>query len=141
MGAIRHGCSNRLFEWATTAMMLGIAVTLLLSPRSIEASSFHLMLQAGVPQQLFALFFVSVGLLRVAALIANGRWPIYGPLARALGAIAGAVIWGQLCLALIGMSPITGTVSLGVPVYIVLVGGELFSCFRAVSDGRRYPDR
>lgn len=134
-------CSNRVFEWVMTAAMLCIALTLFLSPRSIEASSFRLMLAAGYTQFAAAFFFLIAGGLRICALFANGTLPVYGPLVRAIGALAGAVIWGQMGIALLGMSPITGTISAGVPVYFALVGGELYSCFRAVTDGRHYPDR
>jgi hypothetical protein len=132
-------CSNRVFEWVTTSMMLGIALTLLLSPDAIQNSTFRLMLGVGFSQGAVAFFFVIVGGFRIVALFANGRLPIYGPLVRSFAALAGALIWGQMAIALLGMSHVTGTVSPGVAVYLALVGGELYSCFRAVNDGRHYP--
>jgi hypothetical protein len=99
------------------------------------------MLNAGLTQGVVATSFLVFGAARMMALYANGRLPIYGPAARALGALGGAVMWVQLCTALAGMTPITGQVSLGVPVYLALAAGELVSCFRAVRDGRRYSDR
>lgn len=141
MNSPGHRCSNRMFEWISTAMMLGIAATLLLSPKSIEFSAFRLMLDAGLTQRSVEVFFLMAGWLRIIALFANGRLPVYGPAARAFGALAGAFIWGQMSVALLGLSPVTGTIAPGVPVYFALVVGELLSCVRAVRDGRRYSDR
>lgn len=117
-------------------MMLGIAVVLAVSPKAIEYSTFHLMLDIGFTQTEVNLFFFVAGAARIAALFANGAWPVYGPWVRAIGAIFAAVIWGQLMLALYGASRMTGTISPGVPVFFFLVVGELVSCYRAVSDGR-----
>lgn len=116
-------------------MMLGIAVVLAVSPKAIAYSTFHLMLDIGFSQAAVTLFFFGAGMFRIAALYANGNWPIYGPWFRALGALAAAVVWGQLMLALYSASAMTGTISPGVPVYFFLVTGELISCYRALRDG------
>lgn len=129
-------CRNRLFEWIAASMMLGMAVVLAASPKAIEYSTFHLMLDIGFTQTEVTLFFFVAGGARVTALLANGRWPFYGPWLRAFGSISAAIIWGQLMVALYGGSRMTGTISPGVPVYFFLVVGEFISCYRAVRDGR-----
>lgn len=135
MRGIVH-CSNRLFEWMTALMMLGIAATIASSPRSVGSGGFHLMLNLGLTPQVLGWFFAFAGFARVAGLYANGHWPVYGPWCRALCALGGAVLWGQMCLALIKWSEQSDYVSIGVSVYLFLTLGEVISCYRAASDGR-----
>src|ERR1035437_1191310 len=119
-------CRNRLFEWVMTLAMLGIAIEISVWSSSIQSGSFRLLLIVISPTGL-SLFFGSFGLLRIAALIANGSWPVHGPRMRAMGAGAGALIWGQMCVALLLITPDLGGVpSAGVPVYAALAIGELF---------------
>jgi len=123
---------NRLFELATTTMMLALALHIALWPQSIGASAFHFILQVLDPAWLGVGFFVA-GALRLVALIANGNWPFYGPILRAAGALAGAMIWAQMCVALVLLIPNAGSIpSPGIPVYLVLAVFELFSMYRAL---------
>lgn len=131
----RHG-SNRLFEWMTAAMMIGIAVTIAVSPHAVEGGGFHLMKNLGLTPMVLVVFFMIASIARAIGLYANGRWPVYGPWCRTLGAAAGAVIWAQMLLSLIKWSDQSGYVSLGVPVYLFLAMGELISCYRAASDAQ-----
>jgi len=139
----RH-CFHRLFEWSVSAMLIGIALTIMLSPHAIAFGDFYIVARIGLgaKPQTFVLFFLLVGVARVAALYANGHWPIYGPRCRAAGALAGALIWSQMLAALCWWSTQLDYVSmgipLGVPVYACLTAGELLSCYRAASDGRRH---
>ena len=129
-------CRNRLFEWAMTIAMLGLALEIAVWPSSIATGSFRLLLIVINPTGL-ALFFGAFGLLRIAALIANGSWPEHGPRMRAMGAGAAALMWGQMCVALILMTPQFGGVpSAGIPVYFSMTVGELMSAYRAISDAR-----
>ena len=132
---VRH-CSNRLFEWMTALMMVGIAVTIAASPRAIAGGGFTLMENVGLTPGVVVIAFLLAGAARMAALYANGHWPFYGPWCRAIGAVTGAVIWAQMGLSML-VSSVTGDfVPLGVPVYLVLTAGEIISCYRAASDGR-----
>lgn len=130
-------CENRLFEWISTGMMLGISFILFAWPDTISFSAFHYLVAGGVPQNSVALAFFVFGFVRVVALIANGLVPYYGPLARATCALAGAFLWAQLMFALIDWSHQMARVSPGVPVYLFLAVGEIASCYRAARDGRR----
>lgn len=137
MPSKRNGhCANRLFEWMTALMMLGIAGTIAASPRTIASGGFHLMQNVGLTPTLLGWLFSMGGCLRIAGLYANGHWPVYGPWARAGCALAGAGLWAQMCLALIPWSGKSGYISIGIPVYAVLALGEIISCYRAASDGR-----
>ncbi|WP_424627566.1 hypothetical protein [Bradyrhizobium sp. SYSU BS000235] len=89
------------------------------------------------PEALTFVFLV-LGTMRVAALIANGNWPIYGPFVRAIGALLGACMWLIMDLALFNAVANDGTPpSLGLPVYFFLFVFELISMYRALA-GRRH---
>lgn len=129
-------CRNRLFEWVMTIIMISIAIEIALWPRSIGTGSFRLLLSVITPTGL-ALFFGAFGLLRIAALIANGSWPEHGPRMRAMGAGAAAVVWTQMGIALMLLTPeLNDTPSAGIAVYFGLTVGELISAYRAISDAR-----
>ena len=129
-------CRNRMFEWVMTIAMLGIALEIAIWPSSLRSGSFRLLLIVISPTGL-ALFFGAFGLLRIAALIANGSWPEHGPRIRAMGAGAAALMWGQMCVALFLITPDQGGIpSAGIPVYLSLTVGELISAYRAISDAR-----
>lgn len=131
--------SCRLFEWVTTFMMLGIAATILMSPDSLGRGAFRWMLVVGFTPLGLGLFFAVVGGLRCVALYANGRWCLWGPRLRALGAVCGAFIWAWMALALVFLTTETGTLSLGIFNWIALALGEIVSCARAGSDVRTKP--
>ncbi|MBN9007226.1 MAG: hypothetical protein J0H40_17650 [Rhizobiales bacterium] len=123
---------NRLSELSSACMMLGLAVLIMLSPDSIAASAFRLLLNILTPAWL-GWGFAIAGTARLAALIANGHWQVWGPILRAWGAFAGAFIWSQMCIALIQLIPHVGSPpSPGIPVYLVLTIVELVSIYRAL---------
>lgn len=123
---------NRLSELATTLMMLALAVHIAIWPSSIGASAFRGILEV-LPETLLGLGFALAGWMRLAALIANGAWPQVGPWLRAAGAVSGAFIWLQMCVALYQLVPTVGTPpSPGIPVYFVLTLLELASAYRAL---------
>lgn len=127
-------CRNRRMEWSLSAMMVGCGILLLLVHGSIAGSAFRLMLDVGMRQETLGPFFFTFGLLRALALWHNGNWPVWGPRLRAVGALAGMSIWGQLLLALVGFGLTTGLWPLGVPVFFVLLVDEGLAIDRAVRD-------
>lgn len=134
-------CLNRELEWLCAGILLVMAIGMLVFDAGIATTSFRRMLEVGITQTHVHAFVLVVGPLRVAALVANGAWPRYGPVARAAGALLGAVFWGQLAMALIGFGQFSGAVTIGVYVYIGLACGELFSLHRAIADARFHPGR
>lgn len=123
---------NRLAEVATTAMMLMLAVHIAIWPDSIRASAFRQILDV-LPEAWLGFGFAIAGVLRIAALIANGASDVWGPLSRAAGALAGALIWFQMCIALYHLVPSVGSPpSPGIPVYLTLSIVELISMYRAL---------
>ncbi|MCP1832851.1 hypothetical protein [Bradyrhizobium sp. USDA 4545] len=128
---IRH-FENRLAEVATSAMMLMLAVHIAIWPDSIRASAFRQILDV-LPEAWLGWGFAIAGCLRIAALIANGAWQFYGPIMRAIGALSGALIWFQMCIALYHLVPSVGSPpSPGIPVYFTLSVVELVSMYRAL---------
>lgn len=126
-GLVRH-FNNRISEASAAWMMIGIAVLIATNPAAADAHSFDLIGIAIVDDWL-APAFLTVGMVRMAALIANGSWPVYGPWMRACGALLGALIWSQMCLSLV----ILALPSPGIPIYAVLTATELFSIYRALA--------
>lgn len=131
-------CRNRLFEWMTTGMMVGIVFTIAWTPATIQVGAFRYLLALGFTPTLLFVFFAVVGFARAASLYSNGRWPVWGPRGRAAGALLGGFIWGQMALALIFLTKDTGTLSIDIPVYVFLALGEAISCYRAAVDVRRH---
>lgn len=126
-GLVRH-FNNRISEAAAALMMIGIAVLIATNPIAADAHSFDLIGVAVVDDWL-APAFLTVGVVRMAALVANGSWPLYGPWMRAGGALVGALIWSQMCLSLV----ILALPSPGIPIYAVLTATEFFSIYRALA--------
>lgn len=127
---------DRLFEWVMTLAMLGLSVQIILWPNTIEASSIVLILRLVSPENM-AVFFGVFGLMRIAALIANGSWPTHGPRLRAMGAGSAALMWGQMFVALLMLAPFNqGVPSPELPVYFALTIGEIVSAYRAMTDER-----
>jgi hypothetical protein len=126
---------DRLFEWVATCAMLLTAVEIAIWPDTIKASSFHLLLYIITPDGL-SVFLAVFGTMRVVALIANGSWPDHGPRLRAMGSGAAAFMWAQMGMALAQSVAERGILSPGVPVYLALTLGEIFSAYRAMGDAR-----
>lgn len=132
----KHYCQNRLFEWFTTMTMLGMAIEIAIWPTAVGASAFRYILLVISPLNM-GMFFLSFGLLRVAALIANGSWPDHGSRLRAMGAGAGALMWGQMGLSLVHLGTQPGNIpSPGIALFFFLTLTELISAYRAISDAR-----
>ncbi len=133
---MHNHCFNRLFEWMTALMMVVIAIIVAINPKTVEFGGFYLMRDIGLTATWLGTLFMLGGCLRIAALFANGHWPVYGPRFRAACALMGAVIWMQMLLALTAWSTKSGYISIGVAVYFFLTVGELISCYRAAADVR-----
>jgi hypothetical protein len=133
---LRFYWRDRLFEWVMAVAMIGFGLEIFIWPQTIQASAFvHILRVVSAPNM--SLFFMFFGVMRIAALVANGNWPTYGPRFRAIGAGAAAVMWAQLCASLMLLAPFNnGIPSPGIPVYFALTIGELISAYRALTDAR-----
>jgi hypothetical protein len=132
---MRHHLEGRLFEWTMATAMVLLAAETFVWPRTLDASAFN-WLTTLLPGSFIGVFLLLFGVIRVAALIANGRSLVYGPRVRALGALAGAVLWAQFDLALIAAYTVKGPPSPGIPFWFTFTLAELYSAYRAASDDR-----
>jgi uncharacterized membrane protein len=124
---LRH-FENRISEVAAALIILGMAILIATNPAAADTHSFDLIGVAIVDDWL-APALLLVGLVRIAALIANGRWRVVGPKMRAGGALVGALIWSQMCLSL----ALLGLPSPRIPIYAVLTASELISILSGAS--------
>lgn len=129
-GLVRH-FNNRISEAAAAWIMVGVGIQIIAAPVPADYRALDGLVRL-VPGEFIAAFFLAVGSVRIAALIANGRWPKYGPWLRSIGSGAGAMIWSQMFLSLIAVPPDDLT-SLGAPVYFVMTWVELISIYRALA--------
>lgn len=132
---VRHYVEGRLFEWVMALAMTLLAIETFVWPRTLEASAFYWLITV-MPSSFIGVFLFVFGVARMGALIANGRSTVYGPRVRALGALAGAVMWAQFDLALIASYSIKGPPSPGIPFWFTFTLAELYSAYRAASDDR-----
>lgn len=128
-----HG--NRLFEWMSASMLLGVALILTYDPSTLVDSQFVLLSRVGyTPFVVTSLGFV-FGTVRISALVVNGFSVKWGPVCRMAASLFSALLWGLMCYSSLEWFVMWGyTLSLGVPIFFFLMVGELISAHRAASD-------
>ncbi len=127
---------NRQAECTMAIMMLGTALTIAIDPSTLSRGGFVRLGTVGFDALTLAVTLFFAGLLRGISLLANGQWPRYGPIARALGAGFGAVLWSQMAYSIYVWSAAKGYLSMGVSVYLTLAFSEFISITRALRDAR-----
>lgn len=134
---MRAYVEGRLFEWTMSLAMVLLALEIFLWPRTLEASAFY-WLVAVMPSRFVGVFLLLVGAARLTALFINGRSMMYGPRIRAVGALAGAVMWAQFSLALLMPFVMSEKAipSPGIPFWFSFTFAEIYSAYRAASDVR-----
>lgn len=131
---IRRYVENRLFEWVMALGMLCLGIQIIFLPNTLDAPSF-LMLGAFIPKSFISSFLIFFGIMRIAALVTNGRSTLYGPFTRSIGAIAGAVLWAQFDLSIIStLSDPDIAPPPAAAFWFSFIFGELYSAYRAASD-------
>lgn len=128
-------CSRRLFEWVMTLVLLGYGIEMFFYPDLINSSLFTAILSLVAAEHLTVLFLI-VGFVRLSALIANGTWPVAGPILRFGGALMGAIIWLEMGIALVHQYSTGSVKPVSIPVFIPLAIGEMISSYRAAADAR-----
>lgn len=123
-----------IFEWFSAFAMFGIGLHMVIFPKSLSSGRFEHILSMISPLELVMLC-VGIGAIRIGTLLCVWSWCFH---ARALCAVISACVWVEMGIALI-LSP--GAPSIGIPVYLCLVAGELGSVWRArveSNNGRVY---
>lgn len=129
-----YHCRNRMFEWLMASSMIWMAITMFAPGNSLGAGAFRNYHLSETFEMWAGIVIGGVGLLRIAALYLNGRWPVYGPICRVVAASIGATIWCVLLSTLLLNSIIDNVMSLGIPLYAHLLIGELVSVRRSSID-------
>jgi len=133
---IRHYLEGKLFEWMMSLGMIGLGLEIILMPDTVNTPSF-LLISLIFPKISIDAFMIFFGSLRIAALVANGRSTVYGPHARAIGAIAGAVLWAQFDISIIySLKHGSDSPPVAMAFWFVFIFGELYSAYRAAIDIR-----
>ena len=129
---------RRISELAMAVAQFGEGILLLFSPRSLQSSSFHLLLtffSIGT----CVVIFLGLGIARIIALALNGHWMPNGAYVRALGCVLGALMWTQMAVALAYYNWIIGApLSPGIPIYVTLALLEVVSIYRAIHGLQRW---
>lgn len=118
-------------------MILGWGLTLAAPGDTLAAFPAYDLLEARAPENTWALTLILIGIMRMVALIINGRLPRGSPVARGFAAFLGALVWSQFFAAFLDFSWRTGAPSGGLTVYFVLCVADVFSCGRAGWDAVR----
>lgn len=90
-------CTNRLFEWAMSIIMLqmGVGVFCAVWFNIKIIGAFTVLIGMGLNYLHVGLLFGVIGALRCLALYANGKWR-HGCYVRAAGCAVGVVVWTQM---------------------------------------------
>jgi hypothetical protein len=133
----RHFEKRRL-DLAMSVAMLGESTLLMFSPASVSAGAFGFMPHR---PDIFIMFFLIFGALRIVALGLNGHWMPYGSYARAIGAGVGAFLWAVMAAALWVYGRVEGhELPPGFPVFATLSLFEVVSIYSALIGARRWQE-
>lgn len=135
MNRVSYYLDGRLFEWVMSISMVLLAIEVFVWPETLQASAFQWALLVMSSDFVGAVMFAA-GWFRILALIANGSSMVIGPRVRAIGAIAGAVMWVQFGTALVKLSIVQHYPSPGIPFWFMFTIAELRIAYRAVLDVR-----
>lgn len=128
--------SDRTIEWFSAGVMMAWGLTLTLPGDLLSQPGFVAFHRFGATESFWATAFTAVGLARLVALFINGRWP-RTPHVRMIGAIFGALSWGQVAWLLYESSAMNNAPTpTGPAVYALLAAFEVFAINRAAFDAR-----
>ena len=130
---------HRQFEWAMAVMMVLISVTLALPGDTLDRGALRGLADVGFNEGTMAAIFGVIGTARGFALWANGnlnhgKITPQGAMIRAGCCVVGAVVWGQMTLAMFRDAFFANAASLMIPVFGTLTMFELLSAYRARHD-------
>lgn len=126
---------GRLYEWSMGVAMLTFGGAMLAFPRMANGSILQI-LSYFLPSFALAFLFLNLGLLRIAALIANGNSMWIGPRIRSFVAAITAVLWTTFTLSMVRVSFEQGFPSPMVFYWGVFTLAEIYVAYRAALDVR-----
>lgn len=134
---ITRKLDGRLYEWAVATPTLGLSIQMMIWPNMMETSAFQWITVLMSPEMI-AFIFATTGAMRLFALIVNGSSDLFGPVARSICAFLSAIMWGQFAYALYLLGVERGVPSPGLLFWISFSAAEVFVCYRALFDVRRF---
>lgn len=126
---------TRLYEWAFGIAMILVGGAMLIFPRMAHGSIMSI-LAAGLNSYAIGTIFLALGLLRLAALIANGRSMQIGPRIRSFVAVLTSALWTTFTLSMARVSFEQGFPSPMVFFWGPFTLAEVYISYRAVLDVR-----
>jgi hypothetical protein len=135
----RHRYARGL-DWACSAMIAAWGGLLALPGDTFANSPSLALVAERFPESQWAVGLILLGLIRIAALIVNGRLPQGSPAARGIGAALSAVVWSQFFVASLDASIRDGVALPGIGVNLVLLGCEMVTVVRSTRDFVRARD-
>lgn len=130
-----HQAQGRALEYFCAIVMLSWAAVLALPGDTLAAGSLKPLLGLGIQETWVAMVYGAMGAARLVTLVINGRWP-HGPWLRVAGASLGFLMWSQVVMVITWNGFQTGIATTGIAVYLPMALAELYSIYRASSDGR-----
>jgi hypothetical protein len=126
---------GRLYEWVIGVSMASLGFSMLLFPRMLEGSIMTI-LAAMFNSYMVGTIFFALGLLRMAALIANGKSMEVGPRIRSVVATACSALWTMFTLSMIKVSIDQHFPSPMIYFFGPFTLAEVYISYRAVLDVR-----
>ncbi len=132
---ITYYLDGRLYEWVFGTALVAFGFAMLISPRMLHGSILSI-LAAMFNSYVVGTIFLALGLLRMTALVANGRSMEIGPRIRSVVATICSALWTTFTLSMIRVSIDQGFPSPMVFFWGAFVLAEVYISYRAVLDVR-----
>jgi hypothetical protein len=136
---VSHYLDARLFEWAFSVPMIMLGIAILVWPVIAHGSILRLLVTV-IGAVGAALVFITIGIVGMVALIANGSSLRIGPRLRALSAIIRSILWISFALSMARVSFEQGFPSPMVFFWSSFTGAEIYISYRAALDVRSIVD-
>ncbi len=133
--AITYYLDGRLYEWVMGTAMILFGGGMLVFPRMAHGSILSI-LTALLNNYAIGTIFLALGLLRMVALIANGRSMQIGPRIRSFVAVFTSALWTTFTLSMTRVSFEQGFPSPMVFFWSMFTLAEVYISYRAVLDVR-----
>lgn len=126
---------GRLYEWTMGAAMIAFGIGMLFFPRMAHGSILQILFSV-FNSFVIGVIFLTTGMARISALIANGNSLQIGPRVRAYAALISSVLWTTFTLSMARVSIEQGFPSPMVFYWGFFTAAEVYISYRAVLDVR-----
>lgn len=122
---------ERMPEWVQASGMLGWGLLALAATSLFNTQEFFLPLLQLMSQLQWAIAAIAVGVIRLVFLVINGAWRPSAHI-RALGCVAGVMLWGVLFVSTLNLGWLTPTTA----IYAMLLSMDFLSLWFAAGDAK-----